>query len=167
MTQQTTVFAVYSTTSTSANEWLIGVNGNEYGSVQGPVPHTAGGYADLGVWTGGGWPAAEFVTTLRAQTGLRMYTVGFNGSNTLVWRNGTAATMIGSPATVTMNATMIAIGAGVGGWAPWAGALSELILFSNTLTTAQRQQMEGYLAWKWGLQATLPTSTHPYRTFKP
>jgi hypothetical protein len=166
MTQQTTVFAVYSTTSTSANEWLIGVNGNEYGSVQGPVPHTAGGYADLGVWTGGGWPAAEFVTTLRAQTGLRMYTVGFNGSNTLVWRNGTAATMIGSPATVTMNATMIAIGAGVGGWAPWAGALSELILFSNTLTTAQRQQMEGYLAWKWGLQANLPSPTTPWLQLK-
>jgi hypothetical protein len=29
------------------------------------------------------------------------------------------------------------------------------------LTTTQRQQVEGYLAWKWGLNASLPT-THPY-----
>lgn len=37
----------------------------------------------------------------------------------------------------------------------------ELVGFSNLLTTSQRQQIEGYLAWKWGLQSSLP-STHPY-----
>ena len=38
----------------------------------------------------------------------------------------------------------------------------ELILFTGSpLTTAQRQQVEGYLAWKWNLQGNLP-STHPF-----
>lgn len=38
----------------------------------------------------------------------------------------------------------------------------ELILFTGSpLTTAQRQQVEGYLAWKWNLQGNLPSS-HPF-----
>ena len=42
----------------------------------------------------------------------------------------------------------------------FVGNICELIVYNQTLTTAQRQQVEGYLAWKWGLQASLP-STHP------
>ena len=37
----------------------------------------------------------------------------------------------------------------------------EFITYNTLLTTTQRQQVEGYLAWKWGLNASLPT-THPY-----
>ena len=47
------------------------------------------------------------------------------------------------------------------------GNIAEVIVYTTSLTTTQRQQVEGYLAWKWGLQANLPASTHPYRTFKP
>jgi hypothetical protein len=44
------------------------------------------------------------------------------------------------------------------------GNICELIVFSNALTTTQRQQVEGYLAWKWGLRSSLPpTTNHPYR----
>lgn len=39
---------------------------------------------------------------------------------------------------------------------------AEVIHYNTALTSAQRQQVEGYLAWKWGLQNTLP-SGHPYR----
>jgi hypothetical protein len=159
MTTQTTVFAVYSTTSTTTNEWLLSFNGNEYGTINAPVPVYSGGYADLALGTGGGWPANEFWSTLTPQTGRRMYTVAFNGSNTLVWRNGSPATMAGTPANVTANGTIISVGAAYTGWAPWSGGLSELILFSNTLTTLQRQQVEGYLAWKWGLNTSLASPT--------
>ena len=44
--------------------------------------------------------------------------------------------------------------------------LCEVILYNSALTTDQRQQVEGYLTWKWNLQSTLPTS-HPYRAFNP
>jgi hypothetical protein len=44
------------------------------------------------------------------------------------------------------------------------GTLSELVIYARTLTTDQRQQVEGYLARKWGI--TLPI-THPYYAFGP
>lgn len=41
------------------------------------------------------------------------------------------------------------------------GNYSEVLVFQNDLSTATRQSIEGYLAWKWGFQASLP-ATHPY-----
>ena len=46
------------------------------------------------------------------------------------------------------------------------GNIGEVILFNKTLSNDERQQVEGYLAWKWGLQANLP-STHPFKLFPP
>ena len=43
----------------------------------------------------------------------------------------------------------------------WSGHICEVIIYNTLLTSAQRQQMEGYLAWKWGIQTSLP-STHPF-----
>jgi len=61
------------------------------------------------------------------------------------------------------------------GW--YGGTMKEILIFSNVLTTAQRQQVEGYLASKWGFSSSLPASnpyrniylpsTHPYRVIKP
>jgi hypothetical protein len=45
----------------------------------------------------------------------------------------------------------------------FVGTMNEVLLYSSPPTTVQRQQVEGYLAWKWGLQGTLP-SDHPYKT---
>jgi hypothetical protein len=42
----------------------------------------------------------------------------------------------------------------------WQGFISEVISYNTTLTTTQRQQVEGYLAQKWGLTASLPAG-HP------
>ena len=43
----------------------------------------------------------------------------------------------------------------------FSGFIGEVIIFNRSLSTSERQNVDGYLAWKWGLQATLP-STHPY-----
>jgi hypothetical protein len=43
----------------------------------------------------------------------------------------------------------------------YAYQLGEIIIYNTSLATPQRQQVEGYLAWKWGLQTNLPP-THPY-----
>jgi hypothetical protein len=49
---------------------------------------------------------------------------------------------------------------------PFRGYIGEIVAFNSQLSTSQRQLVEGYLASKWGLQNSLP-STHPYRNFQP
>lgn len=46
------------------------------------------------------------------------------------------------------------------------GDVAEVILFSDVLSDSDRQKVEGYLAWKWGLQASLPAG-HPYHDAAP
>lgn len=46
------------------------------------------------------------------------------------------------------------------------GQIAEVVFFSRTVTELERQQVEGYLAWKWGLQASLPVG-HPFRSIRP
>ena len=48
----------------------------------------------------------------------------------------------------------------------YTGAISEMILVPTKLSDADRQKIEGYLAWKWGLEANLP-SGHPYKSAAP
>ena len=40
--------------------------------------------------------------------------------------------------------------------------ISEIVGCNAKLSTSDRQKLEGYLAWKWGLEANLPVD-HPYR----
>ena len=48
----------------------------------------------------------------------------------------------------------------------YVGTMNEVLLYSTTLSSTQRQQVEGYLAWKWGLQSNLPNS-HLYKSYPP
>jgi len=47
-----------------------------------------------------------------------------------------------------------------------SGRVSEIIQTETVLSTTDRQKLEGYLAWKWGLQGNLPIG-HPYKNFPP
>ena len=56
-------------------------------------------------------------------------------------------------------------GAMIGGnsiWTGYSGLVYEALIYSTSLSSNDRQQVEGYLGWKWGLQTSLP-ATHPYR----
>jgi hypothetical protein len=48
----------------------------------------------------------------------------------------------------------------------FSGQINEILIVSSTLTTSDRQKVEGYLAWKWGMQTNLP-SDHPYKLGPP
>lgn len=55
----------------------------------------------------------------------------------------------------------------------WVGLISEILLVSSSITQSQRQEIEGYFAWKWDaingnnlLVSALP-SGHPYKNFAP
>lgn len=46
------------------------------------------------------------------------------------------------------------------------GYIAEIVFFDSTLSEANRQNVEGYLAHKWGRTADL-SATHPYKTLAP
>ena len=81
------------------------------------------------------------------------------------WNNGTPFTTTNvdsQPASSLFNTS--GSGGNIGTRAntfPGVGLLGEYIQFNRTLQNDERQQVEGYLAWKWGMPQYLPT-THPY-----
>lgn len=46
----------------------------------------------------------------------------------------------------------------------WQGDICEIIILNVVPSQSNRESIEGYLAWKYGLQTSLP-DTHPYRYF--
>ena len=46
------------------------------------------------------------------------------------------------------------------------GAFGEIVFIQSAVSLSNRQKLEGYLAWKWGLQANLPVG-HPYKNAPP
>jgi hypothetical protein len=87
--------------------------------------------------------------------------VGVNGSNlSLNFTNNTSL----FPQTEALQVGKTTTNAGSGNVA--GHHLAEIIVYNSALSTAQRQQVEGYLAWKWGLQSSLP-SNHPYKNIPP
>ena len=98
----------------------------------------------------------------------------FNISNSAptTWNesiNGTTASytlnITGGTPTYTDAATSVWLGTRGDGSTTMVGTISEVIIYSGVLSIIERQQVEGYLAWKWGLQ-TLTPSTHPFKNFR-
>jgi hypothetical protein len=85
------------------------------------------------------------------------------------WTNGTQdlTNEVIQTAGNTSNSDSLAasIFAGVGS-IPNGSQLSEIVLTHSTMTNDDRQKLEGYLAWKWGLVADLPAN-HPYKFSPP
>jgi hypothetical protein len=92
----------------------------------------------------------------------------FDGTTASLWFNGSPGTVPTNPYNINFNITKYGIGeqANPDNGENWSGFFGEIILFNTALTTPQRQQVEGYLAAKWGLGMNLPT-THPYSSVIP
>ena len=84
--------------------------------------------------------------------------------------NGTSGSGASSQDARTNTAQGFAIGAEWGGSSyaniATTSTIYEVVVYNTALTTPQRQQIEGYLAWKWGLQASLP-GDHLYKSAAP
>jgi hypothetical protein len=79
---------------------------------------------------------------------------------------GTFSTLAGNTGGIGTNGLSIGSEAGGSASEGFLGHLSEVICYNSTVTQPQRQQIEGYLAAKWGLQARLP-ATHPFAKVRP
>jgi len=96
----------------------------------------------------------------------RFGTAGVAANNISISANGGTQTSA-SGRTGTLSTTGIRIGSDVGtgttsSWNSWIGE----IILTQDISFDQSQLIEGYLAWKWGLQANLPVG-HPYKNSFP
>ena len=88
----------------------------------------------------------------------------FNGTNHIFYLNGTASSAVSSTGNFTSTPQLTIFNDATN--SGWTGKCSEFILGDTTLSTLDRQKLEGYLAHKWGLTTNLP-SDHPYKTVGP
>jgi hypothetical protein len=92
-------------------------------------------------------------------------------SNTGLWfTNGTSNTITINPTYTTANSNypvnfiyFAGYSSTIDGGRSFNGTIYETILYSRALAANERQQVEGYLAHKWGLSTSLP-AVHLYRT---
>ena len=101
----------------------------------------------------------SYTTTGTVPAGVNaIYGYSYNSSNAVAYQNGVAGSFTSAGMTPISDTTTTLFGIG--------GSVSEGIIFNTILTTAERQVVEGYLAWKWGTRASLDP-THPYKTVQP
>jgi len=97
----------------------------------------------------------------------RTYTIGFiaNGTSLYMSFMGTSNTTTMSAALSTNPSSALTI-ADSRNINLTDGKIQEIIIYPSAISTAAFQQAEGYMAWKWGLKDSLPSS-HPYKLFPP
>ena len=88
------------------------------------------------------------------------------GSRDSLWLNGSSVSVLAGTASNISGAAGFQIGRREGAFQFWDGKICEIIVVTTSQTTAQRQRFEGYLAWKWGLQNSLPVG-HQYKNGPP
>jgi hypothetical protein len=105
----------------------------------------------------------NYLSTQRTITGTNtpfIYILIFDGTYVNTYTNGTIQTPNNSSGSFAYTEYKIGTRAGNTGDVFWTGFIGEALVYNSAISTTQRQQIEGYLAWKWGLQASLPP-THP------
>jgi hypothetical protein len=100
-----------------------------------------------------------------------MYSILTSSNSANVYKNADTTSVISRSLGLTGNSIGILLGSGTNSGIntvseQFNGYIGEVILFTKVLTSSERQQIEGYLAFKWGLQPNIPT-THPYKTQVP
>jgi len=128
-------------------------------------PRYSNGNYYLATSDGDGWLSAAS-TFVNGTT--YIYSIQYNSFNNInLWSNGSILPVItGTAGTLTRN--MFILGKrNVGGFQEnMTGNVFEVVQYNSDLGQTSRQQVEGYLAWKWGLQANLPAN-HPYKNASP
>jgi hypothetical protein len=93
-----------------------------------------------------------------------------DGTTHNMWNNGDFTNKSSNTVTTTItNSNRV----GIGGYADGSGSqaavnvdIAEIVFYQSALSLSNREKIEGYLAWKWGLQANLPND-HPYKSSTP
>lgn len=98
-------------------------------------------------------------------TTLATTTVNTSSNQTTASLNGGASSLDNNISSYNAGYTYIGKDSSVSQF--WfKGKFMEMIIYNSVLSGPQIQKIEGYLAWKWGIQNKLPTN-HPYYSVKP
>jgi hypothetical protein len=165
-----TTFAIvnYAAQPTSPNSRIVSLSspGNpDYGAPS-ALPlfvwnTTAVAYPNIGSYIGGNNPytIVSLSTTFIATS---LY-----GSSALsIYVNGALRTSVATSFSLSISTYGIGQYASAWGNEAYTGNVGEVLIYNRELSLGQRQTVEGYLAWKWGLQGSLP-SNHPFRSYPP
>jgi len=150
------------TTGTSGGQWYNGAGlfdaeitntQNDYGM------NIVGGFLATGV----GNPDTTIQSVSQVNDGNLFIAQFLRNSSTGVMSNiitgGTAVTTTG-PTGIRNSVSRISLGALQTNLNYFVGSIAEVIAFNTVITESQRQNIEGYLAWKWGFISSLPAN-HP------
>jgi hypothetical protein len=161
-TQTFSIFAVHAFSWASARVALAFGTSGRY--------HHMASTASNQYWTGydGGTQVATYTPSAPATPYMiGIERTGNTGASWNVFQNGSAlALTAGNNVGVSLTNGPVSVGAYTDGTLAANLTAGEFIIVSGTLSTGDRQKLEGYLAWKWGLQANLPAD-HPYKTTPP
>lgn len=161
-------------TGTTAATWFIVFNPN------GDAGYYLFGTNNLGAnygwdrWQGDGRsypdrfrnPRLETYGSVNFPTAGNTIVSGVSSSST--WEQYLNGTTQGAATAAYQSGTSYGIGTNINrpGGTQFGGDIGEIIIYPAALTTTQRQQIEGYLAWKWGTVSSLPAG-HPYKNAAP
>ena len=170
---QRSIFIVMQETTRTTSAGVVSFipnpsSGNDYSTTTGLAVETASGLRFLGNFTNGGY----YLSALGNSSLLvkAIYNDSMNVTTGSGYLNGTNATNVTADYTAsTCSGYTIGVRWESGSIASWSrlnGVIYEILVFNTALTTSQRQQVEGYLAQKWGLTTSLP-STHVYKKIPP
>lgn len=152
-----TIFVVESRNESGDSYFIGGTNGNNLQNL-----HI--GYRDSTNVTFAQWgnDLNVPIDTYTSQVA-RLWSFGMNGiGGKYLWLNGSIFGWNNQTNLLQSNAGSAIGSRGIGGW--YGGNIGEIVIIRGAVSN--REIYEGYLAWKWGLQASLPTN-HPYYSEAP
>jgi len=164
-----TGFVVGSVTALATNTFLGGTVSGGFNTGGRQFRTSAGGTYGTLTYNNGGvasYASIAMNSPFAINTiGLLEYSI--NGGAPTLYEYGT---LLGTGTSATLTASRVTVIGARGGATSYGEALTgniyEVLVYNAALTTSQRQQVEGYLASKWGLQVNMP-STHPYYKLRP
>lgn len=158
-----TIFIVVNTGTIPTSSAVDLVSGKVVGNRQFQLNRFTNRFEINRIGTGG--PAGTAAIPINTRF---MYDFTYNQTNTSAYLNGT--TDINGQSSLVYNSnTNTVIGGTIFNGSlvnALTGTISEVVIYNSSLGTTDRQIVEGYLAWKWGIESSLPAG-HPYKSAPP
>ena len=173
-TNTMTVFTVVkNTTSATLGRIIAGITSGPETTENGAFRFANAGTNSIAITKGSLTGTQDGTTYTISSDVYHIITITWNGAaNSPVFVDGSLNSTYSANSNTTFSFTRFGLGASLGtspDFTPatfWTGSLNEVIIYRSALSSTQRRQMEGHLAWKWGINSSLPT-THPYYKVRP